>query len=64
MPASTFAFQYPLRVLGCEKLRRIDPATIHQFQYPLRVLGCEKVSYRVVAIVSRGVSVPSAGSWL
>ncbi len=36
-------FQYPLRVLGCEKHAsyRLN-SDIVTFQYPLRVLGCEK----------------------
>ncbi len=39
----TMQFQYPLRVLGCEKFEGyIDRITYYVFQYPLRVLGCEK----------------------
>ncbi len=36
-------FQYPLRVLGCEKTT-LEAGTLISvtFQYPLRVLGCEK----------------------
>ncbi len=35
-------FQYPLRVLGCEKqMQRLWLARASAFQYPLRVLGCE-----------------------
>ncbi len=36
-------FQYPLRVLGCEKIGNVGAViTPTLFQYPLRVLGCEK----------------------
>ncbi len=41
--ARELKFQYPLRVLGCEKESRTwDRAHRNVFQYPLRVLGCEK----------------------
>ncbi len=41
-------FQYPLRVLGCEKfVTPISWGTPVEFQYPLRVLGCEKVGVGV-----------------
>ncbi len=39
-------FQYPLRVLGCEKTNvTIGDAVYVKFQYPLRVLGCEKPAH-------------------
>ncbi len=58
-------FQYPLRVLGCEK-NRIGKGhnDFEVFQYPLRVLGCEKLVLGNTISYLPDVSVPSAGSWL
>ncbi len=58
-------FQYPLRVLGCEKIAdTLSDPVFWLFQYPLRVLGCEKNTSGKQNGPLTNVSVPSAGSWL